>query len=207
MKKFIYSVLLFCTISSSALAAKIAVVYHSGYGHTEVIAKAVYEGTLEMKGTESKLIKVSPEGKISEADWQTLEKSDAIVFGAPTYMGSLSGPFKMFIDTTSKIFFEQKWKNKIAGGFTNSGGLSGDKLSSMLELVILAGQHGMIWVSPGILPESPYAPENINRLGSYLGVMAQSDQGSPETTPPSGDIKTAKLYGKHIAEVAEKFGK
>jgi NAD(P)H dehydrogenase (quinone) len=173
----------------------------------KLIAKAVYEGTLEMKGTESKLIKVSPEGKISEADWQTLEKSGAIIFGAPTYMGSLSGPFKMFIDTTSKIFFEQKWKNKIAGGFTNSGGLSGDKLSSMLELVILAGQHGMIWVSPGILPESPYAPENINRLGSYLGVMAQSDQGSPETTPPSGDIKTAKLYGKHIAEVAEKFGK
>ncbi len=205
MKIFIF--ILFCTISSSTLAAKIAVVYHSGYGHTEVIAKAVYEGTLEMKGTESKLIKVSPEGKISEADWQTLEKSDAIIFGAPTYMGSLSGPFKMFIDTTSKIFFEQKWKNKIAGGFTNSGGLSGDKLSSMLELVILAGQHGMIWVSPGILPESPYAPENINRLGSYLGVMAQSDQGSPETTPPSGDIKTAKLYGKHIAEVAEKFGK
>ncbi len=186
MKIFIF--ILFCTISSSTLAAKIAVVYHSGYGHTEVIAKAVYEGTLEMKGTESKLIKVSPEGKISEADWQTLEKSDAIIFGAPTYMGSLSGPFKMFIDTTSKIFFEQKWKNKIAGGFTNSGGLSGDKLSSMLELVILAGQHGMIWVSPGILPESPYAPENINRLGSYLGVMAQSDQGSPETTPPSGDI-------------------
>lgn len=205
MKIFIF--ILFCTISSSTLAAKIAVVYHSGYGHTEVIAKAVYEGTLEMKGTESKLIKVSPEGKISEADWQTLEKSDAIIFGAPTYMGSLSGPFKMFIDTTSKIFFEQKWKNKIAGGFTNSGGLSGDKLSSMLELVILAGQHGMIWVSPGILPESPYAPENINRLGSYLGVMAQSDQGSPETTAPSGDIKTAKLYGKHIAEVAEKFGK
>ena len=128
MKTFIF--ILFCTISSSALAARIAVVYHSGYGHTEVIAKAVYKGTLEIKGTESKLIKVNPEGKIPEEAWHILEKSDAIIFGAPTYMGSLSGPFKMFIDTTSKIFFEQKWKNKVAGGFTNSGGLSGDKLSS-----------------------------------------------------------------------------
>lgn len=52
MKMFIF--ILFCTISSSALAARIAVVYHSGYGHTEVIAKAVYKGTLEIKGTESK---------------------------------------------------------------------------------------------------------------------------------------------------------
>jgi len=205
MKTFIF--ILFCTISSSALAARIAVVYHSGYGHTEVIAKAVYKGTLEIKGTESKLIKVSPEGKIPEEAWQILEKSDAIIFGAPTYMGSLSGPFKMFIDTTSKIFFEQKWKNKVAGGFTNSGGLSGDKLSSILELVVLAGQHGMIWVSPGILPESPYAPENINRLGSYLGVMAQSNQGAPETTTASGDIKTAELYGRHIAEITEKLVK
>jgi multimeric flavodoxin WrbA len=205
MKTFIF--ILFCTISSSALAARIAVVYHSGYGHTEVIAKAVYKGTLEIKGTESKLIKVNPEGKIPEESWQILEKSDAIIFGAPTYMGSLSGPFKMFIDTTSKIFFEQKWKNKVAGGFTNSGGLSGDKLSSILELVVLAGQHGMIWVSPGILPESPYAPENINRLGSYLGVMAQSNQGAPETTTASGDIKTSELYGKHIAEITEKLVK
>ena len=205
MRTFIF--ILFCTISSSALAARIAVVYHSGYGHTEVIAKAVYEGTLEIKGTESKLIKVNPEGKIPEEAWHILEKSDAIIFGAPTYMGSLSGPFKMFIDTTSKIFFEQKWKNKIAGGFTNSGGLSGDKLSSILELVVLAGQHGMIWVTPGVLPESPYTPENVNRLGSYIGVMAQSNQGAPETTTASGDIKTAKLYGKHIAEITEKFVK
>ena len=52
MKMFIF--ILFCTISSSALAARIAVVYHSSYGHTEVIAKAVYKGTLEIKGTESK---------------------------------------------------------------------------------------------------------------------------------------------------------
>lgn len=100
-----------------------------------------------------------------------------------------------------------KWKNKVAGGFTNSGGLSGDKLSSILELVVLAGQHGMIWVSPGILPESPYAPENINRLGSYLGVMAQSNQGAPETTTASGDIKTAELYGRRIAEITEKLVK
>lgn len=74
MKKFIYSFLLFCTISSSSLAAKITVIYHSGYGHTEVIAKAVYQGAIEVKGTKAELIKVSSEGKISEADWKTLEK-------------------------------------------------------------------------------------------------------------------------------------
>ena len=85
MKMFIF--ILFCTISSSASAARIAVVYHSGYGHTEVIAKAVYKGTLEIKGTESKLIKVNPEGKISEEAWQILEKSDAIIFWGSNLYG------------------------------------------------------------------------------------------------------------------------
>ncbi len=62
-------------------------------------------------------------------------------------------------------------------------------------------------MTPGMLPEPPYSPENINRLGSYVGVMTQSDQGSPKTMPPLGDIKTAKLYGKRIAEVVKKLVK
>ena len=92
MKSLIYllSLLLCCIVSPSALAAKVAVIYHSGYGHTEVIAQAIYNGALELKGTEAELIKVSPQGKIPEGGWQALERSDAIVFGAPTYMGSLS---------------------------------------------------------------------------------------------------------------------
>ena len=63
--------------------------------------------------------------------------ADAIVFGAPTYMGGASAPMKAFIDATSKPWYARAWKNKLAGGFTNSGGYSGD-------IAALARRHSIL---------------------------------------------------------------
>lgn len=191
---------------------KVSIVYHSGYGHTAVIAEAVARG-VKAGGADVNLIKVSPEGKIADTEWDILDQSDAIIFGAPTYMGSVSGPFKMFMDATSKPWFTQKWKNKLAGGFTNSGSMSGDKMNSLVQLVVLSCQQGMIWVGQAE-PNATSAPTvqsgdpaHINRIGSYLGVMAQSDNAAPDATPPQGDIKTAELYGTRLAEMAKRWVK
>jgi len=43
-------------------------------------------------------------------------------------------------------WLEQRWKDKIAAGFTNSASQSGDKLSTLLQLTVFAMQMGMIWV-------------------------------------------------------------
>lgn len=177
---------------------KIAIVYHSGYGHTEVIAKAISRGVATEANAQPTLIKISPEGTITEAEWQILEAAEGIIFGAPTYMGCVSGPFKMFADASSKPWASKKWQNKIAAGFTNSGGYSGDKLSSLSYLAVLAGQHGMIWVSNDIRSAGKN-PEDLNRLASYLGMMSQSDNAVPDVTPPSGDIKTAEMFGQRVA--------
>lgn len=189
--------------------SKVAVVYHSGYGHTTVVAESVAKGA-EKAGAQTSLIKVAADGAISEADWTSLDAADAIIFGAPTYMGSASGPFKVFMDATSKAWFAQKWKDKLAGGFTVSHSLSGDKLATLQQFSVLAAQHGMIWVSTGMLPgesETPHhrAPETINRIGSSLGVMAQAENSAPDQTPPSGDLKTAELYGERVAAAAKRW--
>ncbi len=187
----------------------IAIVYHSGFGHTEVIAKAVAEGAKTENST-SQLIKIHQDGNITENEWQQLNDANAIIFGAPTYMGAASGPFKIFQDATSKPWFQHLWKDKIAGGFTNSGSMSGNKVNTLLQFVTLAMQHGMIWAGPGMfagknkeahIPD----PEVANRLGGYIGAMAQSENDSPENTPPAGDIAFAKAYGERIAEVTIKF--
>lgn len=186
-----------------------AVVYHSGYGHNEVIAKAVARGA--GKVGEAKLIQIGADGAITDDDWKALDASDAIIFGAPTYMGSASGPFKMFADATSKVWMNQGWKDKVAGGFTISLSLSGDKLSTLQQISILAAQQGMIWVSTGLMPAmktdiSHQRDENaVNRISSSLGVMAQAENESPEITPPAGDIKTGELYGERVAIIARKL--
>lgn len=190
--------------------SKIAVVYHSGYGHTEVVAQEIARGAQD-GGAEATLVKISPEGKIEDNDWAALDAADGIVFGAPTYMGTVSGPFKMFADATSKRWFTMAWKDKVAGGFTSSHSLSGDKLSTLQYLTVLAAQHGMIWVSTGVMPADGDGhtrhPDKINRLGSALGVMAQTENVAPSESPPQGDRDFAVGYGKRIAELTQRFKK
>ena len=55
-------------------------------------------------------------------------------------------------DTSSKAWFTNKWQDKVFGGFTNSASLNGDKLNTLQYFVLLAGQHGGLWVSLGIKP-------------------------------------------------------
>ncbi len=180
--------------------SRVVVAFHSGYGHTRRIAEAVHEGAASFAGTEVRSLDVS---HIDAEGWAALAAADAIVFGAPTYMGGPSAAFKAFADASSRVWFVQGWKDRIAGGFTCSLAMSGDKLSTLNYFFTLAMQHGMIWVGLGMLPSSQAGhPESTNRIGSYTGVMAQADNVPPEQSPPQGDLDTARAYGRRIASMA-----
>ncbi len=181
----------------------VVIAFHSGYGHTKRVADFVHTGAASVAGTNAVLLDVS---KIDDAGWASLNAADAIIFGSPTYMGGPSAPFKTFADASSKAWFTGAWKNKVAGGFTCSLSMNGDKASTLNYFVTLAMQQHMIWVGTGLPPsQKPGAPEEVNRLGSSIGVMAQADNAPPEQTPPSGDLETARLYGVRIAEYAKKL--
>jgi NAD(P)H dehydrogenase (quinone) len=106
-------------------------------------------------------------------------------------------------------------KDKIAGAFTHSSSFSGDKLNTLIGLVINAMQHGMIYVGTGMLPSANRpedlqkatgpSPEALNRLGSFTGPMSASFPIPPPEAPLPGDLQTAELYGKRIAEIAERW--
>lgn len=184
---------------------KVAVAYHSGFGHTEVVAQSVATGA-EQAGAQVTLVSVAD---VDEIDWDTLNEADAIIFGSPTYMGSVSGPFKSFMDASSKIWLEGGWKNKIAAGFTNSASMSGDKLNTLVQMSIYAAQQGMVWTGLALPPgnnSSEGSPEDLNRLGSFLGLMTQSnaDQSADEV-PPASDHRTAQVLGARVAEAAQRW--
>jgi NAD(P)H dehydrogenase (quinone) len=188
---------------------KVVVIYHSGYGHTKKQAEAVHAGAVAA-GASVDLIAIDAEGNIGEPTWTALNAADAIVFGSPTYMGTVSWQFKKFADASSKPWFSQAWKDKIAAGFTNSATMNGDKLSTLHYMFTLAMQHGMVWVGAGMMPSNSKAAQrnDINHLGAYAGVMAQSpSDASPEEGPLPGDLETAKLFGKRIVETARRFKK
>ncbi len=186
---------------------KVAVVYHSGYGHTQKVAEAVARGAKSVDGASVTLVSVAD----IENHWAELDAADAIIFGAPTYMASASGKFKEFMDATSGRWMNQTWKDKLAAGFTNSGSMSGDKLTTLVQFVTFAAQHGMLWVGTGIMPGNNHSGgsnEDLNRLGSALGLMTQSnvDQG-PDVAPPASDIKTAEAFGVRVVKTAQRIAK
>jgi NAD(P)H dehydrogenase (quinone) len=181
--------------------SKVVVVYHSGYGHTQRMAQAVAQGA------DAELLAIDAEGNLPDGGWDTLDAADAIIMGSPTYMGSVSWQFKKFADASSKPWFAQKWKDKIAAGFTNSAGMNGDKLATLNTMFTLAMQHGMIWVSQGLMPSNTKGAQrnDVNYLVSYSGAIAQSpsDAGAQDMLP--GDLETARLFGERVASVAARF--
>ncbi|CAM5643270.1 flavodoxin family protein [Streptomyces aurantiogriseus] len=183
----------------------VSIAYHSGYGHTAVLAEAVRSGAVEA-GAEVHLIKVD---EITEEQWALLDASDAIVFGSPTYMGTASGAFHVFAEATSKRWAASAWRDKLAAGFTNSASKSGDKLHTLQFFQILAAQLGMHWVNLGLLPgwNSSTASENdLNRLGVFAGAAAQTNADEGPEAVHKADVATAEHLGRRVAETAKVFG-
>jgi NAD(P)H dehydrogenase (quinone) len=187
---------------------EIAIVYDSGWGHTAALAEAAARGVSEVSGVKAHLVAVS-EGFDR---WELLERCDGIIFGSPTYNGMISAKLKQFFeDSTKQAWNDFKWKDKVAAGFTNSGAHSGDKLNSLVSMALVAAQHGMIWVGVDLKPgnsSSTGSVDDLNRLGSWIGAMAQSnvDQG-PDVAPVDSDRRTVAHLGKRVAEVAVKLSR
>lgn len=175
----------------------VSIVYDSGYGHTARQAAAVAEGARRVAGADVRLVAVAD----GDIPWESLALSDAIVFGSPTYNGTISARFKKFMeDSTRPAWMPQAWRNKVAAGFTNSGAMHGDKLNSLITMALFAAQQGMVWVGLDLFPGKTAAEKN--RVGGWLGAMAQSDDAAPDVTPPTSDLETAAHLGQRVAELA-----
>lgn len=174
----------------SQLRKSLSIVFHSPYGHTAKVAAYIAQGAQKM-GID---VHIMP---IEHIDWDILDHSQGIIFGSPTYMGSVSADFKRFMDSTSKRWRDRIWQGKLAAGFANSGGLSGDKLSVLQQINIFAMQHGMLWSGLPLM-STGHREDDLNRLSSCLGLMTQSDNAPVEITPPQGDLDTAIWFGEYI---------
>lgn len=180
----------------------IVVAYHSGYGHTAVLAHAVAEGA-RRAGVRVAVIAVDT---LSETDWATMDQADAIVFGSPTYMGNVSAAFQAFAERTGRRCQDGTWRDKLAAGFTNSGGKSGDKLSALMSLAVFAAQHHMHWVNLGLVAgwnSSTGSIDDLNRLGFFLGAGAQTDVDLGPDRMHDADVRTCRHLGRRVARVAQ----
>ncbi|WP_315983962.1 flavodoxin family protein [Aliamphritea spongicola] len=139
---------------------KVAVVYFSQTGVTAKLAGAVMEGLgshdnihvteHRINGTEIFEGRFRNQPLLDE-----LNGCDGIIFGSPTYMGSVAAQFKAFADATSDQWCEQLWAGKLAAGFTCGSGLNGDQAATLQYMATLANQQGMLWMGLDLPKNDP----------------------------------------------------
>ncbi|KDM90426.1 flavodoxin family protein [Photobacterium galatheae] len=176
----------------------IALVYYSGSGATHDMAEAVAQGAKTQPDIQVIRYRISGEdiqnGRFNDPDlFASLQHADAILFGSPTYMGGPAAQFKAFADASSESWSEQGWRNKLAAGFTVGGSQGGEQDSTLNYLLILAMQHGMLWV--GMDMPSGYHDKRINPMGRQLGASGHT----PEGALSEADLKTASHLGQRVA--------
>lgn len=185
---------------------RVAVVYHSGYGHTRAVAESVARGAAGVPGASVSILSIDElpppgPGRALGGRWAELNEADAIIFGSPTYMGTISAEFKRFMESSGAIWGRQGWNDKLAAGFTNAGSPCGNKVNALIDLIMFASQHSMIWVTQGLM----FDDTGVNRMGSWAGMQAQSEDGPPDETPPPEDHRTAELFGARVARATARW--
>ncbi|CAI3799997.1 flavodoxin family protein [Rheinheimera sp. MM224] len=181
---------------------KIVIVYHSVTGTTAQLAKAIAAGCRSVTAVDLQLLRIEGEditqGRYkNSAVLEAIDQADAVIFGSPTFMGSVSAQFKAFADATAGDHWgEQLWSDKVAAGFTVGTGYCGDTLHSLHYLQILAAQHGMLWAGLDLAGAGDVkAP---NRLGAQAGVIVRAVDGAIEEP----DLQTAFYLGQRVVRVA-----
>jgi NAD(P)H dehydrogenase (quinone) len=192
---------------SSGNKPLISIVYHSGSGHTAEMSHAVAKGVLsagDVSVVEHQILDEDFKGGrwLNEEMLMQLDESDTIIFGSPTYMGSVSAQLKSFMDATSPRYLQRKWVNKIAAAFTVSGSPSGDKLNMLVTCSMFAMQHGMIWVG---VAESPVTGEGFNRLGVFFGAAGYALFEPPSEMPSIEDKLTGEMLGCRVAMLTQRL--
>lgn len=178
----------------------IAIIYFSQTGSTDQMAQAIAAGA-EQQGARILAHRIQGqeivEGRFNNpALMEALADVDAIIFGSPTYMGGPAAQFKAFADASSESWSAQRWKDKLAAGFTVGGSPGGDVQHTIDCFQILASQHSMLWVGMDA-PEGVSSP-SFNRLSSSNGAIGlQNTDGGLDDI----DIKTANRLGERIAEL------
>ena len=199
---------------------KIAVIFHSVYGHIYQMAKAVVEGAREINGADVELLQVketlsyeiiekigATETKKLFADIPIVNPSDlanydVILFGTPTRYGMMTAQMKTLIDATGKMWMEGAMIGKVGSVFTSSSTQHGGQESTILSFHTVLLHHGMVLIGVPYSEKRQMIMDEITG-GSPYGASTIAGDGSRQ--PSENELEIAKFQGRHVAKIAKKL--
>ncbi len=111
-----------------------------------------------------------------------LPKYNCLLFGSPTYYGSMAWPIKKLLDESVK--FHGKLRGKVGGAFSSSANVGGGNETTILDILNALLIHGM--VVRGDYRGDHYGPVSIGR-------------------PDKRALNCCESYAKNVAALAKKL--
>src|SRR5512139_3262419 len=143
---------------------KVLIAHYSLLGHTNRLSEAVMHGAKEIEGAEVKLMRV-PEilseeerrrrgsGDFSKSfeiipvcSQNDVAMADAIIIGAPTYLGNMCAQMQLFLNSLGKLWRDGTLVGKVGSAFTSSGSQHGGQEAALLSVHTTMLHMGMIVV-------------------------------------------------------------
>ena len=121
---------------------KILISYYSRTGNTKKMAEAIAKGVKD-KGV------VCDTKEIATVTVDELPDYEALIFGSPTYYGTMAVEMKKIIDGSVK--HHGKLAGKIGGAFTSSGMIGGGGETTILSILQAFMIHGMIVIGDSVM--------------------------------------------------------
>ena len=170
------------------MAAKIAVVFYTTYGHNHQLAKAAAQAA-EAAGAQVRLRQVqetAPAEVVEAQDaWKTqqqamadipeathddMEWADGYFLSSPTRYGGATSQMRSFIDTLGPLWQKGKLANKTFTASTTAGNTHGGMETTLQTLYVTAMHWGCILVPPGYTDDAVFASG-----GNPYGTSALAD--------------------------------
>ncbi len=176
----------------------VLLVYHSDYGSTEGLAKAIAAGYLSECPDADLRLQLAAETSLDD-----LSSADVLLFGSPVHMGGMAWQMKKLIDEASSLWTTQALAGRLAGVFVTSGGLGqagGGAELTMMQLHAHFLEQGMLVLG------FPKQSSGYANGGLHWGVYARTAnlEGMP-TGIDDAALLAGRSYGAHVAEWAQRL--
>lgn len=174
------------------------IVFHSDYGSTEKMARAIAAGMRSAAPDTQIELQQAVDTKPDD-----LIAADIIVFGTPVHMGSMAWQMKKLIDEAAVLWMENVLQGKLGGVFVSGGGFGGAGGGAELTMAALHAnflEHGML------VAGFPRTALGFAEGGLHWGAYARS--GNHEGMPAGivdRQLTAARSYGAHLIGVAERL--
>jgi len=192
----------------------ILVLYDSGYGMTEALAREVCLGVDSVPGMASRLRTVpavsstieNPDAAVPESGPPYVEPADldectGLVLGSPTHFGNMTASLKYFFDDTITEWLSGTLAGKPAGVFTSTSSLHGGQETTLLTMAMPLLHHGMILVG---IPYTEKALSATTTGGTPYGASHVSWSRRQDSL--SEDEKTlARALGRRVADIGRRL--